>query len=55
MRETLDYAKALLDMDLGDEPVFRVGDWVEVMRLDGNDVRYGEIMACWAQPSPAER
>ena len=46
---------ALLGMDLGDEPVFHVGDWVEVMRMDGNDVRYGEIVACWAQLSPAER
>ena len=45
---------ALLGMDLGDEPVFHVGDWVEVMRMDGNDVRYGEIVACWAQLSPAE-
>ena len=42
-------------MDLGDEPVFHVGDWVEVMRMDGRDVRYGEIVACWAQLSPAER
>ena len=46
---------ALLDMELGDAPVFRVGDWVEVMRLDGNDVRYGEVVACWAQLSPVER
>ena len=46
---------ALMDMDLGADPTFRVGDWVEVMRLDGNDVRYGEIVACWAQLSPAER
>ena len=27
-----------VSMDLGDEPVFHVGDWVEVMRMDGNDV-----------------
>ena len=27
---------------------------VEVMRLDGDDVRYGEIVACWARLSPAE-
>ena len=33
---------------------FYVGDWVEVMRLDGDDVRYGEIVACWARLSPAE-
>ena len=46
---------ALLDMELGDTPVFRVGDWVEVMRLDGNDVRHGEVVACWAQRSPVER
>ena len=46
---------ALLGMDLGDDPVFHVGDWVEVMRLDGDDVRYGEIVACWARLSPAER
>ena len=45
---------ALLDMDLGDDPVFHVGDWVEVMRLDGDDVRYGRIVACWARLSPAE-
>ena len=37
------------------EPIFHVGDWVEVMRLDGNDVRYGDIVACWAQLSAAER
>ena len=46
---------ALLGMDLGDDPIFHVGDWVEVMRLDGDDVRYGEIVACWARLSPAER
>ena len=46
---------ALLGLDLGDEPVFHVGDWVEVMRLDGDDVRYGEVVACWAQLSPVER
>ena len=40
---------------LGDDPIFHVGDWVEVMRLDGDDVRYGEIVACWARLSPAER
>ena len=34
---------------MGDDPVFHVGDWVEVMRLDGNDVWYGEVVACWAQ------
>ena len=45
---------ALLDMDLGEDPVFHVGDWVEVMRLDGDDVRYGRIVACWARLSPAE-
>ena len=41
-------------VDLGDDPVFHVGDWVEVMRLDGDDVRYGRIVACWARLSPAE-
>ena len=48
---------ALLDVGLGDDPVFHVGDWVEVMRLDGigNDVRYGESVACWARLSPAEQ
>ena len=45
---------ALLDVGLGDDPVFHVGDWVEVMRLDGDDVRYGRIVACWARLSPAE-
>ena len=25
-----------------------------VMRLDGDDVRYGRIVACWARLSPAE-
>ena len=26
-----------------------------LLRLDGSDVRYGEVVACWAQLSPAER